>query len=141
MSDVDTQKYQHILVEYEGRVAFVTMNRPQRRNALSLEHMQELLACFKEIGERRDAGAVVLRGNGLAGANGWPNSPRLETLREEWFQAPDEASERRIATEMQRVALEEVIFIPLGAYTSKTAIKKSLSGRIPGLPVFWNLKG
>ncbi|MEI6777950.1 MAG: enoyl-CoA hydratase [Chloroflexales bacterium] len=67
MSDVvDTQEYQHILVEREGRVAFVTMNRPQRRNALSLEHMQELLACFKEIGEQRDVGAVVLRGNGPA---------------------------------------------------------------------------
>ncbi len=88
-----------------------------------------------------DPGAhLVLRGNGLAGANGWPNSPRLEALREEWFQAPDEATEHRLATEMQRVALEEVIFVPLGAYTSKTAIKKSLTGRIPGLPVFWNLK-
>jgi enoyl-CoA hydratase/carnithine racemase len=66
MSDVDTQTYQHILVEREGQVAFVTMNRPQRRNALSLEHMQELTACFKEIGERREVGAVVLRGSGPA---------------------------------------------------------------------------
>jgi enoyl-CoA hydratase/carnithine racemase len=62
---VDTQ-YQHILVEREGRVAFVTMNRPQRRNALSLEHMQELLACFREIGADRGVGAVILRGNGPA---------------------------------------------------------------------------
>jgi enoyl-CoA hydratase/carnithine racemase len=63
---VDTQTYQHILVEREGRVAFVTMNRPQRRNALSLEHMQELVACFKEIGADRGVGAVILRGNGPA---------------------------------------------------------------------------
>ena len=42
--------------------------------------------------------------------------------------------------DVQRVALEEVIFVPLGAYTSRTAIKKSLTGRIPGLPVAWNLK-
>ncbi len=67
MSDVvDTQAYEHILVEREGRVAFVTMNRPQRRNALSLAHMQELTACFKKIGTRRDAGVVVLRGGGPA---------------------------------------------------------------------------
>jgi enoyl-CoA hydratase/carnithine racemase len=64
MSDVDTQTYQHILVEREGRLAFVTMNRPQRRNALSLEHMQELLACFKQIGADKGIGAVILSGNG-----------------------------------------------------------------------------
>ncbi|NNJ12661.1 enoyl-CoA hydratase [Chloroflexales bacterium ZM16-3] len=63
---VGTQVYQHILVEREGRLAFVTMNRPQRRNALSLEHMQELLACFKEIGVDTGVGAVILSGNGPA---------------------------------------------------------------------------
>ena len=33
--------YEHILFEQDGRVAYVTMNRPNKRNALSLEHMQE----------------------------------------------------------------------------------------------------
>jgi len=90
--------------------------------------------------EFTDPGAhLVLRGNGLAGANGWPTSPRLEALREEWFQAPDESAEKRIATEMQRVAMEEVLFIPLGAYRANTAIKRSLRGRVQGLPVFWGL--
>jgi enoyl-CoA hydratase/carnithine racemase len=63
---VETQAYQHILVEREGRLALVTMNRPQRRNALSLEHMQELLACFRAIGADRGVGAVILSGNGPA---------------------------------------------------------------------------
>jgi enoyl-CoA hydratase/carnithine racemase len=58
--------YQHILVEEQGRLAIVTMNRPQRRNALSLEHMQELIAAFQTIGRRGDLGAVVLRGSGPA---------------------------------------------------------------------------
>ncbi|MBX0329871.1 enoyl-CoA hydratase [Oscillochloris sp. ZM17-4] len=63
---VGTQAYQHILVEREGRLALVTMNRPQRRNALSLEHMQELLACFRAIGADLGVGAVILSGNGPA---------------------------------------------------------------------------
>lgn len=64
MSDMESPVYQHILVEREGRLAFVTMNRPQRRNALSLAHMQELLACFKALGVDKDVGAVILSGNG-----------------------------------------------------------------------------
>jgi enoyl-CoA hydratase/carnithine racemase len=63
---VDTQAYQHILAEREGRLALITMNRPQRRNALSLAHMQELIACLQEIGADRQVGAVILRGAGPA---------------------------------------------------------------------------
>ncbi len=59
-----TVAYQHILVEREGRIARVIMNRPQRRNALSLAHMQELLDCFTKIGEDREVAAVILSGNG-----------------------------------------------------------------------------
>jgi enoyl-CoA hydratase/carnithine racemase len=54
--------FEHILVERSGDFATVTMNRPQRRNALSIEHMREL------IGVRRagssDALGIVLAGNG-----------------------------------------------------------------------------
>jgi enoyl-CoA hydratase/carnithine racemase len=56
--------YQHILVEQEGRIATVTMNRPARRNALSLEHMQELNDAFTTLGSSKDVSVVILRGNG-----------------------------------------------------------------------------
>ena len=36
--------FEYILVERSGQFATITMNRPQRRNALSLEHMRELIA-------------------------------------------------------------------------------------------------
>jgi enoyl-CoA hydratase/carnithine racemase len=58
--------YEHILFELDGRVAYVSMNRPNKRNALSLDHMQELISCFKEIGESREASVVILRGEGPA---------------------------------------------------------------------------
>ncbi|HSL56410.1 MAG TPA: enoyl-CoA hydratase-related protein [Acidimicrobiales bacterium] len=57
--------YEHIIVERTGEVTRVTMNRPQRRNALSLAHLRELLRAFREVGES-DARAVVLAGNGPA---------------------------------------------------------------------------
>jgi enoyl-CoA hydratase/carnithine racemase len=58
--------YEHILFEQDDDIARVTMNRPKKRNALSLEHMRELISCFREIGERRDASVVILRGEGSA---------------------------------------------------------------------------
>jgi len=58
--------YEHVLFEQDGDVAYVTMNRPNKRNALSLAHMQELISCFEEIGESREASIVILRGEGPA---------------------------------------------------------------------------
>ena len=58
--------YENVLVEADGPVAHVTMNRPARRNALSLGHMLELIDCFKKIGEGGEARVVILRGEGPA---------------------------------------------------------------------------
>ena len=52
---------------HDGNIAYVTMNRPERRNALSLEHMQELIDVLHD--DRRasaDVAVVILRGNGPA---------------------------------------------------------------------------
>ncbi len=42
--------YQDLICEREGNLAVVTLNRPNRRNALSLGLMNELIACLNEIG-------------------------------------------------------------------------------------------
>jgi len=55
--------FEHILVERSGDFATITMNRPQRRNALSLDHMRELIQVFSEVGESSTLG-IVLAGNG-----------------------------------------------------------------------------
>ncbi len=62
--------YDHLLLDYTadtagtgGRYATVTMNRPAKRNALSLDHLQELIRAFREIGDS-DAVGVVLAANG-----------------------------------------------------------------------------
>jgi enoyl-CoA hydratase/carnithine racemase len=39
----------HLTDELDGATAIVTLNRPEQRNALSLELMQELIACLSEI--------------------------------------------------------------------------------------------
>jgi enoyl-CoA hydratase/carnithine racemase len=62
--------YQSISFETEGHIAIVTLNRPQRRNALSLELMTELIACLNEIGRDRSLRAVILAAAGKAFSSG-----------------------------------------------------------------------
>ena len=56
--------YRFILVEAAGGVAVVTLNRPEKRNALSLDVMRELIAAFEAIGEDRGVKVAILRGIG-----------------------------------------------------------------------------
>ena len=55
--------FEHVLIERRAEFATITMNRPQRRNALSLQHMRELIAAFSEVGDS-DALGIVLAANG-----------------------------------------------------------------------------
>jgi enoyl-CoA hydratase/carnithine racemase len=55
-----------ILVDADGAVAVVTLNRAEKRNALSLDVMRELTAAFEALGADRSVKAVILRGLGPA---------------------------------------------------------------------------
>ncbi|MDT7649994.1 MAG: hypothetical protein QOI36_1400, partial [Pseudonocardiales bacterium] len=51
--------YEHLLVKHDGDTVRITMNRPERRNALSEGHLRELLDAFETAG-RSDATGIVL---------------------------------------------------------------------------------
>ena len=55
--------YEDILLEKRDEISFITMNRPARRNALSLRHLNELRDAFTVVGDG-DSRGVVLAGNG-----------------------------------------------------------------------------
>jgi enoyl-CoA hydratase/carnithine racemase len=56
--------YAEIQVEVDGAVVTVALNRPDKRNALSLNLMKEMVDCLSAIGRDEKAKVVVLRGNG-----------------------------------------------------------------------------
>ena len=62
--------FENIAVTQEGPAAIVTLNRPRRRNALSLGLMLELSACLEEIGASRDIRAVILAAAGTVFCSG-----------------------------------------------------------------------
>jgi enoyl-CoA hydratase/carnithine racemase len=60
----------NLQVAHEGPTAIVTLNRPERRNALSLELMQDLIAALEEIGRNREVRAVILAASGKVFCSG-----------------------------------------------------------------------
>jgi enoyl-CoA hydratase/carnithine racemase len=62
--------YQHLLRSTDGQLAIVTLNRPDRRNALSLDLMRELIDCLDEIAGDTNVRAVVLAAAGKVFSSG-----------------------------------------------------------------------
>ncbi|HTX60241.1 MAG TPA: enoyl-CoA hydratase [Verrucomicrobiae bacterium] len=58
--------FKNIDIRHEGEIAILTMDRAEKRNALSLELMQELDAALAAIGDDAGVRAVILCGNGPA---------------------------------------------------------------------------
>ena len=63
-------KYEYLIVEESEPVAVVTMNRPERRNALSLALMEELIACFGSLSKNPGISVIILAANGSAFSSG-----------------------------------------------------------------------
>jgi enoyl-CoA hydratase/carnithine racemase len=60
------QARSEIRVDRDGEIAVITMNRPEKRNALSLAMMRELEGALAELAQERETRAVILRGQGPA---------------------------------------------------------------------------
>jgi enoyl-CoA hydratase/carnithine racemase len=57
-------------LKFDGHLAVVTLERPERRNALSLDLMLELAACLDGIAQKPDVRAVILAAEGKAFSSG-----------------------------------------------------------------------
>jgi enoyl-CoA hydratase/carnithine racemase len=58
--------YRNLIVSTDGPAARITLNRPEKRNALSLELMQELIAALRTAGAQPDTRAIVIDAAGPA---------------------------------------------------------------------------
>ena len=70
-----TTTYENLLVENRvlssgAKIAGITLNRPERRNALSLALMRELTACLRETGSSNEIRAVILSAAGNVFSSG-----------------------------------------------------------------------
>jgi peptide/nickel transport system substrate-binding protein len=83
----------------------------------------------------------LLRAGGAAkGWYGWADDPALESLRDQWANAGDTATQAKLATDIQVEAFKSLPYIPIGQVSSRVAYRKNLTGVFP-CPVFsyWNI--
>jgi peptide/nickel transport system substrate-binding protein len=67
---------------------------------------------------------------GLSGAGpnawfGWPNVPQLEKLETDWVRSTDHTKRKQLAAEIQKVALDEVTYVPWGEWLQPTVFEKT----------------
>ena len=86
------------------------------------------------------ASHLSIRGNGDNSWFGWPNAPKLEDLRNAWFDAPDLAAQKTIAAEIQKQAFIDVPYVPLGQYSQPTAFRSDIVDMPRGFAMFWSIK-
>ena len=92
--------YSTIRVEADGNLALITLNRPEKRNAISATMIAELLAALGEV-ESGNEGAAIITGAGKAFCAGMD----LEALKALATQSPQEnlADARRTAGLFRRL--------------------------------------
>ncbi|MGH8934454.1 MAG: enoyl-CoA hydratase [Egibacteraceae bacterium] len=70
--------YQHLIVKLDGGVVRLTLNRPERRNALSLALMREVIDALRTASRSPDARVVVVEGAGAVFSAGHDLSEMVE---------------------------------------------------------------
>ncbi len=58
--------HEHIRVEHDGNIGRITLNRPDKRNALSSELMLEVTDALRELAATVEVQAIVIEGTGVA---------------------------------------------------------------------------
>ena len=66
-------KFENILIDIQENQALITINRPNKLNALNMQTIKELHQAFKSLDERNEIKVIVITGSGekafVAGAD------------------------------------------------------------------------
>jgi peptide/nickel transport system substrate-binding protein len=82
----------------------------------------------------------AFRTTGQTGWFGWPTSERIAALRNQWLDAEDLATQKRIAVDIQRQWWIDVPHIPIGQWFQPTAWRGNVTDIPAGFPVFWSVR-
>src|SRR5260221_145366 len=87
-----------------------------------------------------DPTSRLIRANGNEQANGWANNPQIEAEIAAWYDATSLDEEKRIVSRLNRLAVDHVVYAPLGISLRHFAWRKNVSGIVQApLPLFWGV--
>ncbi|MBS0640232.1 MAG: ABC transporter substrate-binding protein [Proteobacteria bacterium] len=83
----------------------------------------------------------VVRGQGGKGWFGWWADPQIEAMTQQWFDAPDEPTQTKIARQIGVLAMQQAPTVPLGQFFIRTVFRKRITGMLQGpCPYPWNIR-
>ncbi len=90
--------------------------------------------------ESIDPTFTVCRASGDLPANGWANVPQVEAEVAAWYDAKTLDEEKAIVRRLNKAALDNAIYAPLGLFLQHHAWRKNVSGIVQApLPLFWGV--
>jgi peptide/nickel transport system substrate-binding protein len=127
-------------VDYQAMDWGTVVQRRAKKNPIDQGGWSVFHTFWQGLDQMNPVGHVFLRGNGQNGMMGWPSSPKIEQLRQEWIAAPDVPKQQDIARQLQLQAFVDVPYVPLGQNFQDTAYRPNISGMPAGFVMFWNVK-
>ena len=144
MCDIATDAMQKagITVDYIATDWSTMLQRRNKKDPVDQGGWSAFITGWSGVDHLNPAGHIALRGNGNDPSSwpGWCVSPQIESLRNAWFDAPNAAAQHDICEKLQAQALQDVPYVPLGAYTAPTAYRTDIVGVLPGFATFWNVR-
>ena len=102
-------------IDHTERIATLTLDRPDKRNALSLELMERLECALVDIGRRRDVAVVILGANGSVFSSGHDLGELVDRSVRDYQQVFDQCTE--LMSTIQRIP-QPVIAMVRGVATA-----------------------
>ena len=144
MADVCADVFQKsgLNVDYQAMDWGSVVQRRTKKESIAQGGWSVFNTFWAGLDQFNPVGHVFMRGmgEGAGAAPGWPSSPRIEELRQQWLDAPDLATQKSLARGLQIQTLTDVPYVPLGQVLGATAYRANLNGVLNGFPLFWNVR-
>ena len=127
-------------VDYQAMDWGTVVQRRAKKDPIDKGGWSVFHTFWQGLDQMNPVGHVFLRGNGEAGMMGWPSSPKIEQLRQQWIAAPDLAQQKDLARQLQLQALTDVPYVPLGQNFQDTVFRPDITGVLNGFVMFWNVR-
>ena len=85
-------------------------------------------------------GSQTIAANGAGAWYGWPDVPEIEALRMKMARSGNLAEQKKIAVQIQQLAIDNVVVIPMGERSPVMATRKNVATDLSApAPVFWDM--
>jgi peptide/nickel transport system substrate-binding protein len=83
---------------------------------------------------------IALDASGDTAWFGWPKSDLVQEKIAAWYAAPDLPAEKKAIEELNKAAMDHVVYVPTGFFKGYQAWRKNVSGIVKApFPVFWDV--